>query len=93
MINCMAVATPLTAMEAIYNAIQRILHLQCELADYRILSITQEQGALAHVHVELKEDGHQVSGFGIAQDVLDAAVCACVYAVEKLKALQSLTKS
>ena len=43
------------SIEAIYNAIQRILGLECELADYRIQSITQGQDALAHVHVELKK--------------------------------------
>ncbi|MEI4830370.1 2-isopropylmalate synthase [Bacillus sp. FJAT-53711] len=86
-------ATGSGSIEAIYNAIQRILHLQCELADYRIQSITQGQDALAHVHVELKEDGHQVSGFGVAQDVLEASARAYVYAAGKLKALRSLTKS
>ena len=34
---------------------KRILGLECELADYRIQSITQGQDALAHVHVELKK--------------------------------------
>ena len=43
------------------------------MADYRIQSITQGQDALAHVHVELKEGTHQVSGFGVAQDVLEAS--------------------
>lgn len=86
-------ATGAGSIEAIYNAIQRILHLQCELADYRIQSITQGQDALAHVHVELKEDGYQVSGFGVAQDVLEASARAYVYAAGKLKALRSLTKS
>ena len=56
-------ATGSGSIEAIYNAIQRILGLECELADYRIQSITQGQDALAHVHVELKEGTHQVSGF------------------------------
>ena len=48
-------ATGSGSIEAIYNAIQRILGLECELADYRIQSITQGQDALAHVHVELKK--------------------------------------
>ena len=56
-------ATGSGSIEAIYNAIQRILGLECELADYRIQSITQGQDALAHVHVELKEGSHQISGF------------------------------
>ena len=43
------------------------------MADYRIQSITQGQDALAHVHVELKEGSHQISGFGVAQDVLEAS--------------------
>lgn len=49
-------ATGSGSIEAIYNAIQRILGLECELADYRIQSITQGQDALAHVHVELKKE-------------------------------------
>ena len=73
-------ATGSGSIEAIYNAIQRILGLECELADYRIQSITQGQDALAHVHVELKEGTHQVSGFGVAQDVLEASARAYVHA-------------
>ena len=49
-------ATGSGSIEAIYNAIQRILGLECELADYRIQSITQGQDALAHVHVELRRN-------------------------------------
>ena len=52
---------------------KRILGLECELADYRIQSITQGQDALAHVHVELKEGSHQISGFGVA----DESLCPC----------------
>lgn len=85
-------ATGAGSIEAIYNAIQRILHLQCELSDYRIQSITQGQDALAHVHVELKDGNQRVSGFGVAQDVLEASARAYVYAAGKLKALQSMTK-
>ncbi|MDM5154023.1 2-isopropylmalate synthase [Bacillus sp. DX1.1] len=85
-------ATGAGSIESIYNAIQRILGLECELADYRIQSITQGQDALAHVHVELKEGRHQVSGFGVAQDVLEASARAYVHAAGKLKALLSLTK-
>ena len=51
----MKMTTGSGSIEAIYNAIQRILGLECELADYRIQSITQGQDALAHVHVELKK--------------------------------------
>ena len=73
------------SIEAIYNAIQRILGLECELADYRIQSITQGQDALAHVHVELKEGSHQISGFGVAQDVLEASARAYVHAKREIK--------
>lgn len=83
-------ATGAGSIEAIYNAIQRILQLECELVDYRIQSITQGKDALAHVHVELKEGNHQVSGFGVAQDVLEASAKAYVYAAGKLKVLLSL---
>ena len=85
-------ATGAGSIEAIYNAIQRILGLECELADYRIQSITQGQDALAHVHVELKEGTHQVAGFGVAQDVLEASARAYVHAAGKLQALLFLAK-
>ncbi len=85
-------ATGSGSIEAIYNAIQRILGLECELADYRIQSITQGQDALAHVHVELKEGTHQVSGFGVAQDVLEASARAYVHAAGKLKSFIALVK-
>ncbi|PEM47439.1 2-isopropylmalate synthase [Bacillus wiedmannii] len=85
-------ATGSGSIEAIYNAIQRILGLECELVDYRIQSITQGQDALAHVHVELKEGTHQVSGFGVAQDVLEASARAYVHAAGKLKSFIQLVK-
>ncbi|ABS21449.1 2-isopropylmalate synthase [Bacillus cytotoxicus] len=85
-------ATGAGSIEAIYHAIQRILEMECKLVDYRIQSITQGQDALAHVHVELKEGPHQVSGFGVAQDVLEASARAYVHAAGKLKALLTLVK-
>jgi 2-isopropylmalate synthase len=80
-------ATGAGSIEAIYNAIQRILKLECRLVDYRIQSITQGQDALAHVHVELEQDGRRVSGFGVAQDVLEASARAYVHASGKFKRL------
>ncbi len=78
-------ATGAGSIEAIYHAIQRILEMECKLVDYRIQSITQGQDALAHVHVELKEGPHQVSGFGVAQDVLEASARAYVHLCWKIK--------
>ncbi|WP_028400378.1 2-isopropylmalate synthase [Ectobacillus panaciterrae] len=80
-------ATGAGSIEAIYNAIERILKLDCRLVDYRIQSITQGQDALAHVHVELEQAGKRVSGFGVAQDVLEASARAYVHAGGKLKRL------
>ncbi|MFC5773451.1 2-isopropylmalate synthase [Ectobacillus antri] len=76
-------ATGAGSIEAIYNAIDRILQLNCKLVDYRIQSITQGQDALAHVHVEL-EGVTRVTGFGVAQDVLEASARAYVHAAGKL---------
>ncbi|MFD3446218.1 2-isopropylmalate synthase [Microbacteriaceae bacterium 4G12] len=85
-------ATGAGSIEAIYNAIARILDLQCKLIDYRIQSITQGQDALAHVHVELEKDGKVLSGFGVAQDVLEASARAYVHAAGKFKRLQAVAK-
>ncbi|MCP8968644.1 2-isopropylmalate synthase [Ectobacillus ponti] len=85
-------ATGAGSIEAIYNAIQRILDLDCELIDYRIQSITQGQDALAHVHTELQQGGKRVSGFGVAQDVLEASARAYVHAAGKLKRLLTVAR-
>ncbi len=86
-------ATGAGSIEAIYNAIGRILDLNCKLVDYRIQSITQGQDALAQVHVELEKNGMKISGFGVAQDVLEASARAYVYAAGKLKQKAAVTKS
>jgi 2-isopropylmalate synthase len=78
-------ATGAGSIEAVYNAIQRILNMDCTLVDYRIQSITQGQDALAQVHVELELDGRRVSGYGVAQDVLEASARAYVHAAGKFK--------
>lgn len=83
-------ATGNGSIEAIYNAIDRILHSTCTLKDYRIQSITQGQDALAQVHVVIEENGKSVSGFGVAYDVLEASAKAYVYAIGKLKEHQKL---
>ncbi|MBO9128357.1 2-isopropylmalate synthase [Bacillus sp. 165] len=85
-------ATGAGSIEAIYNAIDRILSLECRLIDYRIQSITQGQDALAQVHVEIEQNGMQVSGFGVAQDVLEASARAYVYAAGKLKKKTTITQ-
>ncbi|MFX3625259.1 MAG: 2-isopropylmalate synthase [Ectobacillus sp.] len=85
-------ATGAGSIEAIYNAIQRILQLECKLIDYRIQSITQGKDALAHVHVELEQNGTRVSGFGVAQDVLEASARAYVHAAGKSKRLAAIAK-
>ncbi|GGE79100.1 2-isopropylmalate synthase [Priestia taiwanensis] len=86
-------ATGAGSIEAVYNAIQRILNMDCTLVDYRIQSITQGQDALAQVHVELQLDGCRVSGYGVAQDVLEASARAYVHAAGKLKEVFAETRS
>ncbi|WP_416825708.1 2-isopropylmalate synthase [Ectobacillus polymachus] len=85
-------ATGAGSIEAIYNAIHRILKKEYRLVDYRIQSITQGQDALAHVNVELSEDGKKVSGFGVAQDVLEASARAYVHAAGKLIRLSAIKR-
>jgi 2-isopropylmalate synthase len=80
-------ATGAGSIEAVYNAIQRILTIDCTLVDYRIQSITQGQDALAQVHVEVELDGRRVCGYGVAQDVLEASARAYVHGAGKLKEL------
>lgn len=86
-------ATGAGSIEAVYNAIQRILNMDCTLVDYRIQSITQGQDALAQVYVELQLEGCRVSGYGVAQDVLEASARAYVHAAGKLKEVFVETRS
>ncbi|MDF2946107.1 MAG: 2-isopropylmalate synthase [Bacillales bacterium] len=85
-------ATGKGSIEAIYNAIERIINLSCHLEDYRIQSISHGEDALAQVNVILSNNAKKYTGFGIANDVLEASAKAYLYAANKVQKEVAVTQ-
>lgn len=72
------------SVNAIFNAIDRIVKEEIELMDYKILSVTQGQDAQGEVFVEIKTGDIITRGRSISVDVLEASAKAYLAAVNRM---------
>jgi len=72
-------------VDAVYTAINELLDLEPELADYSIRSVTRGQDALGEVSVKLRVEGREVNGRGTSTDVLEASAKAYLDALNRLR--------
>ncbi|MRX74213.1 2-isopropylmalate synthase [Bacillus lacus] len=71
------------SVEAIYATLERCTGVKIDLLDYRIQSNGGGKDAFAQVFVRISMFDKEISGRGIAQDVLEASAKAYLHAVNK----------
>lgn len=72
------------AVNALYNAIDRVTGESVELMHYNIGSISHGQDALGEVRVQIRSGKVVSNGVGVSTDVLEASILAYISAVNRL---------
>lgn len=70
-------------VNALYNAIERLLGSNREIKDYNISAITSGADALGEVSIKLESKDKTVIGRGVSTDVIEASVLAYINALNK----------
>jgi len=71
-------------VDAIYNAIDKIIGLSCKLLDYQVMSKTTGQDAQGEVTVRVQHEKREVLGKGAGVNTIEASGFAYVNAINKL---------
>jgi len=71
-------------IDAVFNAIDRIVDRRYTLLDYSIRSITEGEDALGEAVVKLKRDNEIVTGRGLSTDIIEASIKAYLSGINKL---------
>jgi len=71
-------------IDAIYKAIDRIVQIPVELAEYNIKAVTSGQDALGEVVVKVKQNGNAYVGRGVSTDIIEASTLAYIHALNKV---------
>jgi 2-isopropylmalate synthase len=71
-------------VDAVYNAIDRIMQVKTELEDYVIRAVTSGKDAIGEVTVRVKDGGRSVVGHGASTDIIEASARAYVDAINKI---------
>jgi 2-isopropylmalate synthase len=77
------------SVDAIFNAIDKIVEEEIELIDYKILSVTKGKDAQGEVFVQIKMDETIAQGRGMSVDILEASAEAYLAAINRIKNLTS----
>ena len=70
-------------VDAIFNAINQITEIKCELIDYSIRSVTGGREALGEVTVKVNYEGKIYSGVGASTDVIEASTKAYLNCINR----------
>jgi 2-isopropylmalate synthase len=68
-------------VDAIFRAIQKAAHTECDLRQYTVEAVTGGEDALGQVTVMLRAAGRLATGQGVATDILEASARAYVRAL------------
>jgi 2-isopropylmalate synthase len=71
-------------IDAVFNAIDRIVNRRYKLLDYSIRSVTEGEDALGEAIVKLKRDNEIVTGRGLSTDIIEASIKAYLSGINKL---------
>lgn len=71
-------------LEAIFKAINAIVHPDIKVAEYSVNSVSEDADAQGEAHIKVELDGKRVLGRGISTDTVEASVLAYIDAVNKL---------
>ncbi len=71
-------------VDAVYNAIDRIIGINVELMDYRIHAVTKGQDAQGEVSVTVKIKEKIYHGSGLSTDIIEASAKAYLNAISRM---------
>ncbi len=71
-------------INAVFNAVNRIVDCAFSLEDFSIRSITEGQDALGEAIVKLKKGDEVVTGRGLSTDIIEASIKAYVNGINRL---------
>jgi 2-isopropylmalate synthase len=71
-------------IDAVFNAIDRIVDRRYTLLDYSIRSVTEGEDALGEVIVKLTLDGRKTTGRASSTDIIEASILAYLNGINKL---------
>jgi len=71
-------------VDAIFQAMNQIANIECELIDYSIRSVTSGREALGEVTVKVKSKEKIYSGVGASTDVIEASAKAYLNCINRI---------
>ena len=71
------------SVEAIFNALEKVVEGKVHVLDYRVSSIGKGRDALAEAVINLTYNGEELTGIDAAQDVLEASAKAYLNAINR----------
>lgn len=75
-------------VDAVYNAINKIVGVKVELERYAIQAVTSGTDAMGGVNIRLRANGHVISGQGTSTDIVEASAKAFINALNRLAFVQ-----
>ena len=79
-------------VDAVYNAINRILHVEPKLVDFALKSITETTEAIGEATIRIESEGRTYTGRGAHTDIIVASARAYVNALNRLLGSQHSPK-
>lgn len=70
-------------IDAVFRAMLRITGLQAKLEEFDVRSVSEGQDALGEVHLSIGFGGRHYQGKGVSTDVIEAAACAFLQALNR----------
>jgi 2-isopropylmalate synthase len=71
------------SVNALFNAIDRALHIQPKIESYQVRSVTSGREALGEVIVRVRKEDHSFNGRGVSTDVIEASGKAYIQAINQ----------
>jgi 2-isopropylmalate synthase len=75
-------------VDAVYNAINKIVGAKVELDRYAIQAVTSGTDAIGGVNIRIRANGHVIGGHGTSTDIVEASAKAFIDALNRLAFLQ-----
>jgi len=88
---CCDAATGDGPIDAVFNAMERIVGIEARLQEFQVRSVSSGKDAQGEVLVEISAKGRGYSGRGVSTDIIDAAAQAYLRALNKAVSDQATT--
>ena len=73
-------------VDAIFNAIDRVLNMKYTVENYQLRSVTSGRQALGEAQLRIRANGKSFNGRGVSTDIVEASAKAYINAINELKA-------